>query len=52
MDEKVLMQKLSILLDVPINRIQWDLSYLEIIELLVSQIDKFSDEIGVNLYEK
>jgi hypothetical protein len=52
MDEKVLMQKLSILLDVPINRIQWDLSYLEIIELLVRQIDQFSDEIGVNLYEK
>jgi hypothetical protein len=51
MDEQALIIKLSKILGVSQNAIQWDLPYVKIIKLLVQEYENLAEKAEVEIYE-
>jgi hypothetical protein len=51
MDEQTLIIKLSKILGVNQETIQWDLPYVKIIKMLVDEYEKLAEKAEVEIYE-
>jgi hypothetical protein len=51
MDEKILIFKISRILGISEDKVQFDLPYVRIIEKLVNEFEKLADENKISIYE-